>query len=230
MATAKKNNQLVELLINIVIPSLILMKLSSAQHLGPLHALLLALVFPLVYGVVDLIRQRKLNFIPILGLVSIMLTGGIGLLQLSTEWLAVKEAAIPGLIGIAIVVSTRTRYPLIRSVLYNPSIIDVDKVHQQLAQRGNVAAFDARLQTATYLLSTTFFFSSVTHYFLTKWLVTSPTGSEAFNEQLGRLTLLSYPMIALPSLLMMMAVLYYISRGMRELAGLGFSDALHDDK
>lgn len=229
MAAAKKNNQLLELLINIVIPSLILMKLSAEQYLGTVNALLLALAFPLGWGLYDLLRNRKTNFIAILGLVSILLTGGIGLLHLDAQWLAVKEAAIPGLIGIAVLVSTRTRYPLIKTVLYTPAVIDVAKVQQHLEQRGNTRQFEARLLKATYLLSATFFFSSVMNYVLAKWIVTSPSGTEAFNEELGRMTLLSYPMIAIPSLVMMMAVLYYISRGMRELAGLSFTEALRQD-
>lgn len=229
MAAAKKNNQLLELLINIVIPSLVLMKLSAEQYLGTVNALLLALAFPLGWGLYDLLRNRKTNFIAILGLVSILLTGGIGLLHLDAQWLAVKEAAIPGLIGIAVLASTRTRYPLIKTVLYTPAVIDVAKVQQHLEQRGNTRQFEARLLKATYLLSATFFFSSVMNYVLAKWIVTSPSGTEAFNEELGRMTLLSYPMIAIPSLVMMMAVLYYISRGMRELAGLSFTEALRQD-
>ena len=229
MAAAKKNNQLLELLINIVIPSLVLMKLSAEQYLGTVNALLLALAFPLGWGLYDLLRNRKTNFIAILGLVSILLTGGIGLLHLNAQWLAVKEAAIPGLIGIAVLASTRTRYPLIKTVLYTPAVIDVAKVQQHLEQRGNTHQFEARLLKATYLLSATFFFSSVMNYVLAKWIVTSPSGTEAFNEELGRMTLLSYPMIAIPSLVMMMAVLYYISRGMRELAGLSFTEALRQD-
>jgi hypothetical protein len=55
--------------------------------------------------------------------------------------------------------------------------------------------------------------------------VTSPAGSAAFNEELGRLTLLSYPMIALPATLMMMGVLWYLARGIKVLAGLTLSDS-----
>ena len=229
MAT-KNNNSLLELLINIVIPSLVLMKLSSENYLGSVNALLLALAFPLCFGLFDLIKSRKINFIALLGLLSIVLTGGIGLLKLSTEWLAVKEAAIPGIIGLAVVLSTYTRYPLIRTILYTPALINVDKVQQQLASRGNESAFEARLKNATYLLGSTFFFSSIMNYILAKWIVISPSGSEAFNEELGRLTLLSYPMIALPSMVMMMAVLYYIARGMRDLAGLSLTEAMNQDK
>lgn len=226
MAPAQKNNPLIELLINIIIPSLILMKLSGAQHLGSVGALLLALAFPLVWGTLDLVKSRKFNIFSALGLVNILLTGGIGLLELDTQWLAVKEAAVPGIIGLVVLASIRTPYPLVKTLLFNPTIIDVDKVQQHLALRGNVEAFEARLQTGTILLSGTFFFSSAMNYLLAKWIVVSPAGTEAFNEELGRLTLLSYPMIALPSTLMMIAVLYYLSRSTRELAGLGFTDIL----
>ncbi len=227
MPKSQKSNPLIELLINIVIPSVILMKLSGEQELGAAGGLLLALAFPLGWGAFDLIGRRKINFISVLGLVSIVLTGGIGLLQLDTQWLAVKEAAIPGLIGLAVLVSTRTRYPLVKTLLYSPALIDVRRVQQHLDVRGTARDFEVRLQNATYLLGGTFFFSAAMNYFLATWIVTSPAGSEAFNAELGRLTLLSYPMIALPSMLMMMAVLYYLARAMRELAGLKLTEALN---
>ena len=226
-STPGKNNPLVDLLVSIVIPSVILMKFSDEQDLGAVRALLLALAFPLTWGAADLLRRRRVNLIAILGLVSIVLTGGIGLLELDAQWLAVKEAAIPGLIGIAVVVSTRTRYSLVKTLFYNPALIDVARIQQSLDEKGNSAAFDARLQTATYLLSGTFFFSSFMNYVLATWIVTSPAGSAAFNEQLGRLTLLSYPMIAIPAMLMMMAVLYYLARATRELAGLKLTDVVN---
>ncbi len=227
MNPSKHNNPLLEILINIVVPSVILMKFSGAQDLGAVGALLLALAFPLGWGARDLVRRRKLNLFAVLGLISILLTGGIGLLQLDTQWLAVKEAAVPGLIGLAVVVSTRTRYPLIRTLLYTPALIDVARVQQHLEERGTAQAFEARLQTATYLLGGTFFFSAAMNYWLATWIVTSPAGSAAFNEELGRLTLMSYPMIAIPSMLMMMAVLYYLARTIRKLTGLKLTDALN---
>jgi hypothetical protein len=227
MPSTQKSNPLTELLVNIVIPAVILMKFSGEQDLGAVGGLLLALAFPLGWGTYELIGRSRINFISVLGLVSILLTGGIGLLQLDTQWLAVKEAAIPGLIGLAVLVSTRTRYPLVKTLLYNPALIDVARVQQHLEARGTVRDFESRLQTATYMLGGTFFFSSAMNYFLATWIVTSPTGSEAFNAELGRLTLLSYPMIALPSMLMMMAALYYLARAMRELAGLKLSEALN---
>lgn len=226
MTDAAKTNPLIEMLITLVIPSLILMKLSGSENLGTVNALLLALAFPLAWGARDLVRQRKLNLFASLGLVSILLTGGIGLLQLDRQWLAVKEAAIPGLIGLAVAISAHTRNPLVRVLLFTPALMEVEGIQQRLDERGNRAAFEGCLRIATWMLGGAFFFSAVMNYFLATWIVVSPTGTPAFNEELGRLTLLSYPMIALPSMLIMMAALYYLARTIRELAGLKLAEAL----
>ena len=132
-----------------------------------------------------------------------------------------------GLMGLAVLVSARTRYPLVKTLLYNPALIDVARVREQLEARAAVQTFEARLQSATYMLGGTFFFSAIMNYFLATWIVVSPAGSQAFNEELGRLTLMSYPMIALPAMLMMMAVLYYLARAARQLAGLKLTDMLN---
>lgn len=225
-ASPKKPNQLIELLVNIVIPSVILMKFSGPEDLGAVNALLLALAFPLFWGARDLVTRRKINLFAALGLVSILLTGGIGLLQLDTQWLAVKEAAIPGLIGLAVVVSAYTSKPLVRVLLFSPALMNVERIQENLDQRGNTAIFEARLKAATWMLGGSFFFSSAMNYFLATWIVVSPAGTPAFNEELGQLTLLSYPMIALPSMLIMMFVLYFLAHTIKTLAGLKLTEAI----
>jgi len=226
MNTQHKPQPLIDLLVSIVIPSIILMKFSADNQLGAAGALLLALAFPIGWGVLELLKYRKFNFIALLGLISVLLTGGIGLLKLDTEWLAIKEAAIPGLIGIAVLISTRTRFPMIRTLLYNPKILNVEKIHHALEEKGHISLFDNRLLNANYLLSGTFLFSSVINYGLAKWVVTSPAGSAAFNEELGRMTLLSYPVIALPSTVMMMAIFYYLWKTIHGLTGLQLEQIL----
>ena len=145
---------------------------------------------------------------------------------LDSQWLAVKEASIPALIGIAVLVSTKTRYPLIKTLIYNPKIMNVDKIKERLDEFNNASIFEARLLNATYLLSSTFFFSAVMNYILARWMVTSPAGSSAFNEQLGQMTLLSYPVIAIPSMLMMLAIIYYLWRTIRGLTMLKLEEIL----
>ena len=219
-------NTLTELLVTLIIPSVILMKLSGPEDIGVVNALLLALAFPLAWGARDLLMRRKLNLFAALGLVSILLTGGIGLLQLDTQWLAIKEAAVPGLIGLAVVASAYTGKPLVRVLLFSPALMNVERIQQNLGQRGTGDLFEARLKAATWMLGGSFFFSAVMNYILATWIVVSPAGTAAFNEELGRLALLSYPMIALPSMLIMAAVLYYLVHSIRELAGLKLTEAL----
>jgi len=215
-----KPRPMVDLLVSIAIPSLILMKLSGDEDLGATNALIAALAFPLGWGLFELVKYRKFNFIALLGLVSVLLTGGIGLLQLDLKWLAIKEAAIPAVIGLAVLGSTFTRYPLIKTLLYNPKVLDVESIQKILDEKGVSEAFDKRLLNATYLLSATFAFSAVMNYLLAKWVVTSPTGSVAFNEELGQMTLMSYPVIAIPSTLMMMGIFYYLWRTIHGMTGL----------
>ncbi len=223
-----KPRPMVDLLVSIVIPSVILMKLSGEQDLGATGALITALAFPIAWGMYELVKFRKFNFIALLGLISVLLTGGIGLLELDTQWLAIKEAAIPGIIGIAVLISTKTRYPLIKTLLYNPKVMQVEKIEQRLKESNNTQKFEARLLMATYLLGGTFFFSAVMNYILATWIVVSPAGSAEFNEELGQLTLLSYPMIAIPSMLMMMAIFYYLWRTINGLTGLKLTEALNN--
>ncbi len=224
---ASKPNPLLEIAVTIVAPAIILMKFSGSEKLGPLMALLLALAFPFAWGIYDGWRRRKVNWLAVLGVVSTLLTGGIGLLELDAKWLAVKEAAVPSLIGIVILGSTWTRTPLIHLLVFNESLFDVERVNEGLARKGTRAPFEQMLRTATFLLSGTFFFSAVVNYFLSRWVVSSPAGTEAFNQELGRLPLLSYPLIAVPSTLMTLGLFFWLARNGRALTGLNLGEMLN---
>ena len=51
------------------------------DDLGPAGALIVALAFPIGWGMYELVRFQVKNYIAVLGLVSVLLTGGIGLLE-----------------------------------------------------------------------------------------------------------------------------------------------------
>ena len=86
--------------------------------------------------------------------------------------------------------------------------------------------FDKRLMKATYFIAGSFDFSATMNYVLAKWIVTSPAGTEAFNEELGQMTLYSYPMIAIPSMIMLMAIFYYLWRSIQKATGLKLEDLI----
>lgn len=225
-ASKQNSNPMLDLLLSIILPSIILMKFSTEEYLGASGGLIIALAFPLGWGLYDLIKHRKFNFIALLGLISILLTGGIGLLAMDVKWLAIKEAAIPGIIGIAVLVSVYTPYPLVRTLLYNPSVMNIKRIEEALAQSNNRHIFERRMMKATYLVAGSFAFSAIMNFILAKTIVKSPAGTQAFNEELGQLTLYSYPVIAVPSMLMMMGILYYLWRSIHNLTGLKLEEIL----
>ncbi|MBA6253928.1 MAG: intracellular septation protein A [Colwellia sp.] len=227
---AKRPNTFLELLYNIAIPSIILMKLSTDEYLGTVPALIVALLFPLGYGLYDFIKNKSMNFISLLGFFSTLLTGGIGLFELDVEWLAIKEAAIPSVIGIVVLISGFWGKPLIAKILLNPLLFNLDLIYQTLASKNKTDQFKARIQWANHLLASTFVFSATMNYLLAKWIVISPAGTVEFNEQLGEMTLLSYPVIAIPSMVMLIAIMFYVVKSTMKLTDLTLEKILNGEK
>ena len=71
-----------------------------------------------------------------------------------------------------------------------------------------------------------FFLSSFLNYVLAKWIIVSPAGTAAFNEELGKMTALSFPVISVPATIVMMAALFYLFRSIKKLTGLGLEDVM----
>lgn len=224
-----KNNTFLELIFNIIVPSLILMKLSDDAYLGTVNALIIALAFPIGYGIYDFAKQRTFNFISLLGFLSTLLTGVIGLYELDANWLAIKEAAIPAVIGVVVLVSGFMNKPLIAKLMLNPALFNLNLIYDTLASYGKTDLFRRKINRANHLLASTFVFSSAANYILAKMIVTSQAGTVEFNEQLGEMTLLSYPVIAIPSLIMLIAIMVYVVKTITLLTGLKFEQVLNQE-
>ncbi len=225
----KKNNTFLELIFNIIVPSVILMKLSGPEYLGSVNALIVALAFPIGYGIYDFVQSKSLNFISLLGFLSTLLTGGIGLFELDAEWLAIKEAAIPAVIGLVVLVSGFSGKPLLAKLMLNPTLFNLDLIYDALAKNNNSQAFKSKINRANHLLASTFVFSATANYLLAKMIVTSQAGTTEFNEQLGEMTLISYPVIAIPSLIMLIGIMVYVVKTVTRLTGLKFEQILHQE-
>ena len=226
----KKESPLVSLLVSIIIPAIILSKFSTEEYLGILPGFLVALAFPVAYAIYNLVVRKETGFIAILGFISIFLTGIIGVFEFPTEWLAVKEAAVPLLIGIAVIVSLKTPYPLVKKLLFNEELLDLKLIDKKLKENDNVFEIDKVLVKSTFMVAGSFLLSAFLNFFLTKYIVVSPAGTAAFNEELGTLTALSYPAIALPSTAVMFLALYYIFKQITKLTGLQFEILCKRDK
>jgi len=228
---AKQTNQtshlLLELAVCVILPTVILKYLSAEDSLGPVYALIFGLSLPLLFGLYQFIEQKKFGFIPALGFISILLTSSIGLLELDPKYIAIKEAAIPLIIGIATILSLKTKYPLVKTFIYNDKILQIEKVDSALAESRNEQSFEAVLKTATYILAGSFMLSASLNYALAKYIVTSPAGTEAFNDELGTMNLLSYPVITIPCVIVMIYAMMYLFKHIKQLTGLELEDIIN---
>jgi len=219
-SSEKPESLLLNLLCNIILPTLILTKLSGEDYLGIKFAIITALAFPLIYGLHDFITRGKLNFFSGLGVVSVALTGGISLLEMDAIYIAIKEASIPGVLGIAALLSLKTSHPLIHTLILNDKVFDVNRINQALDSNGGQQEFDRLLINASWILAGSFFLSSLLNYLLAIIILTAEPGTVMFNEQLGKMTALSFPVIALPAMAVMMGNIFYLFQGIKKLTGL----------
>lgn len=221
----KKNSPILfNLLFNIVIPAVVLSKFSGDAYLGPLYALVVALSFPVTFGLYELIIEKRKNFISLLGFVSTLLTGVIGIMEFPQEWIAIKEAAIPFIIGLVVLISTWTPFPLVKKMVYNKEMLNVEKIDNILQGINKTSAFERILAKSSVLLASSFFLSSFLNYVLAKVLIQSKPGTTAFTEELGKMTWLSYPVIVLPSLVIIMGIFWYLFSSIKKLTNLTSSE------
>lgn len=225
---AKRENLLVNLIFNIAIPSLILAKASTPELLGPVWGLIIALCFPLGYGVWDFVQRREANFISIIGFASVLLTGGLGLAEVDNFWFAVKEAAVPSIIGLAVWASMFTKRPLVRQFLFNDQAFDTAKINAALEERENLGVFDRLLRSSTYWLVASFTLSAILNFVLARWLLKSPTGTPEFNAELGKMNALSWPVIVVPTMFITIFALWRLISGIKRLSGLSFEEMMHE--
>ena len=225
----RKQNPLVNILFNIVVPVVILSKFSNDNYLGPKLGLVVALAFPLAYFIWDWRKEHKANFISILGFVSVLLTGIIGVFELPSELIAYKEASVPLIICLAVLISMKTPYPLVKKLLYNDDLMNMELINSRLSEKDNTKEVDCMLVRASYMVAASFLVSTVLNFGLAKYLIHSPSGTPEFAEEMARMTALSYPVIALPSTIVLVFALFYVYNRLSKLTGLEFEQLFNID-
>jgi len=216
----KPHKTILNLVINVIIPATILTKFSTDNYLGPTTGVLVAVSFPATYGLFDLIKNQKWNFISILGVISVLLTGGLALLKLNAIWFAVKESAIPLIIAIAILVSTRTKYSFLQTLILNPKLFDMDLINQAI-EKNNTQIYSQKLFfKATWLIAFSFLLSAALNFFLAIFILKSPVDTPEFNIELGKMTALSFPVIMIPVTSSLLFTIWYLMSGLKKATGL----------
>lgn len=207
----------------VIVPSVVLGQ-GHKLSMTPAWVLCVALAFPVAFGLYELIVKRKCNLWAILGFVGVLLTGGIGLLRLPKEYIAYKEALIPSVAAAFVAWSIFARRPFVEWLI--GQMLDVEKIFELLRARGNVAAFRVIATRATWIIFATCLLSAALNYALACYFIQSNPGSLHFNIELGRMTVWSYVIIALPCTLMTMLAVMLTLKGLSRLTDRPLEDLL----
>lgn len=215
---------MLNLLFTIIIPVVILTRFSGEGDLGPDRGLALALAFPIGWAIWEFSRERRIGAAPVIGVVSVLLTGGFRLFDIPPRWFAVKEAAVPAALALAILISAWIGKPLARVFLNQ--VLDGERIRARLLERGTLDEYEQRTAKATFLLAAAFLLSAALNFILARIVVTSDPGTDAFNSELGRMTALSYPVITIPVMIVLVGTIWYIMSTVTKLTGLQAEDMM----
>ena len=227
---AKQKNQLLEIIFNLIIPVYVLKKVDIGN---PALTLIIALAFPVAYFLWDYSKERKVNGFAILGFVNVLLTGGLALLKVEGVWFAVKEMAIPLIIGLGVLYTAFTNKPLVKRFLFNQSTFEVDLLEEKLKENNAETIFLEHLKKLTIYLAGSFFVSAALNYFLAIYIFTEipveivdPERTKILNQQIADMTWKSYIVILVPSMLMMGGIFWKLSHALEKCTQLKFTEIL----
>jgi intracellular septation protein A len=227
----KKQSPFISLFVDVIIPVVILNKLTVT--LGPVKALLLALAFPIAGGIYSFIQEKKLSWLSVLGLINVLSTGGMALIHVEGHWFAVKEAIVPAGIGLVVVFSAFTKRPLLHTFLLNDQVFNLPMIEERLQEMKTKSYFEKKCKDLTFALAGSFFLSAVLNFVIALSVFTplAATLSEAeqavvLNEQISTMTWMGYVFIALPSLVVTGLIIWQITKVIKTATGLEFKDVM----
>jgi len=224
-AEETKENPLLNIVINILLPVIILNK--GSNFFEAKYTLLAALCLPLGYGLQDYIRRGHKNYVSLLGLINILLTGGLALMSLTGIWFAVKEASLPLFLGILVFASAWSKNPAARLMFCNPQVLNMKEIEDRLAELLREKDFIDLLKRTTLWLSVSFFISSVMNFGLAWWIfqdidptLAAEQHSQVLNEQIAQMTWMGFAVIALPLMVFSAFLIYFFLKRVAALTEL----------
>ena len=226
-------NPLLNIFVNVLLPIVALSQLSKSGdkswHIGPEYGMAVAVAFPFIYGVVFFFKNKKFNFYSVLGIISVLLTGFItihvwnedGSIKENADLLfAIKEAAIPLMLGAAMLYSHRTKNPLIDVFFLNPDIFDIKKIEESAKEKNtfnNYLAFRLKL---TWMFASSFLLSSLLNFILAMYLLKDANDKESYNLAVGKVMGYGYLVIGIPLMIIMVGCLIYLMKTISRITGL----------
>lgn len=248
-----QEHPLANILINVLIPVFALSVLSKDPELqaslgkeariwyiGPVYAMIVALALPIGYGVWHFIKSKKANFFSILGLISVLLTGGLTIYLWNKDGtvkphagllFGIKEGLIPLILGFAVLLSHRWSTPMIKVFLYNDTLFDIKKIEARVDEISARDRYESILLGATRLFALSFLISSLMNLALAQWFFrdfdpTTADALEVYNAIVGKVMGWGFAVIGVPILVFLFFTLQRLIKQLHKLTGLSDKDLL----
>jgi hypothetical protein len=209
-------------------PSLVLDELSSPSSLGPFGALLVSMIFPVGFGVWCWRKKMGWNIFSTIGLITILLSGGLGLLNLNAFWVSAKDALLGVAIGAAFPLSHFWGRPLMHAMFLQPHLVQVERLEAALELRGSRREFDREMFKGAWMIGLGMIGAAVLNYYLDMYLLRGKApGSEAYVKGLSTINWLSLVVLGVPLMIVMLGVFVWLLRRMQEISGLRREELMH---
>ncbi len=216
-----QKNPILEILINVIIPVVLLHRLSKI--IDPRIALVTALALPLGYGLYNYIKSHNKNIFSIFGFLNILLTGGLALITFEGIWFVVKETAVPALLGLIVILTRFTKRVAFSWIFYNSYVFDKKFVEKKLEERKNKVKFRTHLKRCNDLFAVSFFISALLNFLLAKNIFTALPSElselkkqELLNMQIADMTWKSQIVIVVPLMIFgLLTLWYFISKTLK---------------
>jgi len=220
----------IQLVVGFIIPTIVLMTLSSESRLGPFVAMILALLPPVLLEVYSFFTGRKASILSLFAIIGILLIGVISLFGLSEEWLGVRRAGIYIVAALFIVFVLLFKRNWIDKGL--GKLLDMPTVRKAAKKNHTEAQLARHITRVGYTFAVFLAVIGIWSYLLTIIIITAPTGSSEFNAEYAQLRLVGIPFVSGPLLIGMTALLVYLVSGLAKFTGIDIETLLKkkDDK
>ena len=157
---------------------------------GNVRAYLAAALIPVAYVAWDLIRNRNLSPVALLGGAGALIGGALAFWYVDGFWYAVKDSARSYLLGLAFLISAGTRLPLFRIFMDAASLSETPEKRALSQQAMNDPAIHRSVAHATIVFALVDIVSGLINSYVNYQRVVAEFGSDAFNAQVAEVNAL----------------------------------------
>ena len=242
---AQEENPLVNILVNVLLPTIILAQLSKVDgkfyHIGPAWAMCVALSLPIGYGLWHWLQHKALNVFSCVGLGAILLTGLITIYLWYDESskphvaliFGIKEALQPLILGSLFIITHKTATPLFNTFLYNDALFDIPRIEKAVKTEEKQDEYKKMKWNCTLFFFGSFLISAVLNLALAIYFfrdlspdLADGTWKTEYNEIVGKITGWGFAVIGAPFLIVMIVLLIFLLKSLRKHTGLSNDEIL----